>query len=330
MNHLYFNVSLLVTIGNVQFDRVHSIVIHESVKKLANTATLEIPRAFSAAVVANKTTSLEKKNITDFIKKGDNVSIQLGYDGDLQEEFKGYVTRIGADAPLKIECEDEMYQLRQTTFTEVIENTSLLKLLKVIAPGYEYEVIDDIELGKYEIDNASAFEVLEDLRKKYGLYAHFKDQILVVGWPYEMKVTHKHEINLNRNVRAQSTDLEYVRKDDIKLLIKGISIHRNGKRFTKEYGDQGGSTRTLHFLNKTEAELDRLVEKNYKTLSFDGHQGTIPTWCYPRIKAGDAIALQDPNYDNSDRDGNYLIEGVKIKVNKTVGILRENKIGTKI
>ena len=73
-----------------------------------------------------------------------------------------------------------------------------------------------------------------------------------------------------------------------------------------------------------------MTENNFKSLSFDGYQGTIPTWGLPLTKAGDAIEVTDPNYENSERDGKYLIEGVVKKFNSNDGFVRENKIGLKL
>ncbi len=48
------------------------------------------------------------------LKRGDEVSVWLGYDDDLQLVFKGYILQKGFKAPLVIKCEDEMFQLKQT------------------------------------------------------------------------------------------------------------------------------------------------------------------------------------------------------------------------
>ncbi|TSE05672.1 hypothetical protein [Aquimarina algiphila] len=328
MQYLYYNMNCEVTIGKVVFDRVNSITIMSSIKKLADTATIVVPRAFNRATIAGKPGSLEKRNITEYIKVDDPVSIKLGYDGNLEEEFSGYITKIGADIPLKIECMDEMTLLKKNNFTRTFASASLMELLNYIAPEYTHEVIDDVNLQKFTINNKSGFQVLELLRKNYGLHSYFKDKVLHVGFPISLIPTQNHRFVLNKNVRAKSNNLKFVKKEDVKLLLKAISINTDGGRIFSEFGDKGGAQRTLHFSNKTLEELKNLAEKNYKSLSFDGYQGNIPGWGIPRTKPGDAIEITAPKY--SERDGRYLIEGVTIKFNGSDGFLRENKLSLKL
>ncbi len=331
MNTLYYNMVCKITIGNIVTDAVSSVLIDTSIKKLSDTAKIVLPREFSRVVKDGKKTTFVGQNIKNFIKVNDTVSISLGYDQDIVEEFTGYVTQIGADIPLVITCEDEMSQLRKSNFVKVFETVKLKELLQFIAPNYEYDIIDNINLGKFTINNASAYKVLEELRKNYGLHSRFVKKVLHVGFPISIQPQKIHEINLNRNVRAKSSDLKFVKKEDLKLLLKGTSIvSKTGERITADFGENGGAQRTLHFIDKTKSELNELLEKNYKSLNFDGYQGKIPTWCLPRTKAGDGVAIIDPNYPNSERDGIYLIEGVNIKFDKTNGILRDNKLSLQL
>ena len=316
-----------ITIGNVLFNQVNSIQIVGSIKELSNTARIIVPRSFTAKV-AGKPTALAKKNITDYIKVDDPVVIKMGYNNSLYEEFKGYVTRLGADAPLEIECMDEMARLKKNNFIKTFKKASLSNLLSFIAPGYKHKVLDDIDLGKFTINNQSAYQVLEDLRKNYGLHSYFTDKVLHTGLPVSIRPLATHKYVIDRNVRAKSNDLKFVKKEDVKLLLKAISINRGGKRIFSEFGEKGGAQRTLHFTDKTETELKRLAEKNYQSLSFDGYQGTLPCWGMPRSRAGEAVQITDPKH--SERNGKYLIEGVTIKFDGSNGFLRENKLGLKL
>lgn len=333
MKAMYYNMICSVAIGGLQTKFVKSIVINSSIKVLEDKATIVLPREFSHLQIEGKKSTLANKNITEVIKLGDAVKIQLGYDDVLYNEFEGYISRIGADVPLKIECEDEMWQLKQTDFTKSFAKLKLKDLLSYIAPSYTVNLLDEnIDLGSFVIENESAFQVLTRLRKDYGLHSRFdENKILVVGFPVSMKPTIKHQINMNRNVRARNISLEYVKAEDLRLLLKGISINDGGKRIVKTFGKNGGAIRTLHLgTNLTELQVNSLLEKHYKSLSFDGYKGKIPTWGLPLTKAGSAIAMTDPNYPNSDRSGDYLIESVKVSFNETDGWLRENTLSLKI
>ncbi len=331
MNYLYYNMTCKVIIGNLVTEGVNSVKIEQSIKKQSDTAVITLPREFQSIMIDNKQGSIARKNITDFIKVGNPVSINLGYDGDNVQEFAGYVTSIGADVPLIIECEDEMYHLRRSNFVKVFPSVYLLDLLKYIAPNYKYNVIDNINLGKFTIANVSAFKVLESLRTNYGLFSYFVGKTLTIGFAISIVPQKVHAINFERNVRAEeSNDLKFVRKEDLKLLLKGIALNKKGKRLNYEFGDKNGTQRTLHFTEKTLAELKELTQKTYKSLNFDGYKGKIPTWGLPRTKAGEAVFLTDPNIEKSERNGKYLIESVEINFNGSDGFKRSNELGLKL
>lgn len=331
MNFLFYNMTCRVTIGNIALDRVNAIRIEKSIKQLTDTAKIIIPREYNSVIINGVADSIARKNITEYIKAGDPVTISLGYDGNNEEEFRGVVSNVGADIPLEIECEDEMWHLKRTNFTKTFTNLRLLDLLKYIAPGYQYNVIDNVNLGKFTLSNVSAYKILEDLRTNYGLHSFFKSGVLTVGFIIDAKPLVVHQININKNVRAnESNELKYIRRQDLKILLRGISLQKKGKRLTYDFGDKNGAVRTLHYANKTFQDLKNLTEKTYKSLSFDGYRGKIPTWGIPRTKPGDGMFIKDPNYLKSDREGKYLIESVIIDFNGNDGFKRENELGMKI
>ncbi|HRO76123.1 MAG TPA: hypothetical protein PLP27_08265 [Crocinitomicaceae bacterium] len=317
-----------IAIGKIETEYVTSVTTKQSFKDLADTATIVLPREYRSAKIAGRTDTFERKNIKDLIKVGDVVTIQLGYDNRLKSVFKGYVKRISADIPLTIECEDEMFQLRKSNFTESFKSIKLLELLKKIAPNYEYEVIDNIDLGKFIIEHSSAYEVLEALRKDYLMHASFKDKKLIVGFPTDLKPQNNHTFNVDYMRSADS--LEFVSKDDMKLEIKAISNNSDGTKKVVTVGESGGSTRTLNFANKSEKELEDLAKKQLETLHFDGFQGSFDSIGEPYVMVGDAVTIKDKNYPNSERDGKYLVEAVERNFEKGTGYKQTIKLSVKL
>lgn len=65
------------------------------------------------------------------IKRGDKISVWLGYDDNLQLAFSGYVLRVGLKAPVLIECEDEMFSLKNQVmdYSIIKSDMSMLDLL---------------------------------------------------------------------------------------------------------------------------------------------------------------------------------------------------------
>lgn len=325
MAYLYFNMISEVTIGNIVINTPIKLSVTSSIKKLSDTAKLTFPRNFNF-VDNNKRTSTADKNITKFIKVGDKVSVKLGYDDNLKQEFTGYVAKISADTPLVIDCEDEMWKLKQTSFTKSYKNISLEGLLNDLLPNYPIKAIN-INLGKFIIKESSTFEVLQALRKDYLLHAYFKNGTLKVGFPTDI-VTDS-SVNVDLKQTKSISDLKYVKKDDIKLQIKAISNFRTGSKIIVEVGESGGAVRTLNFYEKSKSELEKLANDAYKNLSFDGFQGNLLLYGQPAITAGDTINIIDTVYSDSDRSGKYIVEEV-VKEYSQSGYTQKVKLGMKL
>ncbi len=61
------------------------------------------------------------------VKRGDTVTISLGYNDNLQTAFVGYVRDVGFKTPIVITCEDEMFKLKQMPAQKKAYRASRLK-----------------------------------------------------------------------------------------------------------------------------------------------------------------------------------------------------------
>ncbi len=150
------------------------------------------------------------------------------------------------------------------------------------------------------------------------MHSYFRDKTLVVGFPVDFKPQVSHLINLTGdgkkihcNVRS-SKSLKFVRKEEMKLEIRAISTNSNGSKETVTVGESGGSTRTLNFANTPKSELEKIAKKNLDSLHFDGYTGNIDLFGEPIVNAGESLDISDPEYNESERQGKYLIEAVDI------------------
>jgi hypothetical protein len=320
---MYVNISLQITIGNkIRFQVAKYIKIDKSIHKLANTSVIHLPREFRA----NERVDFKEANLLSFMKIGDSIKIELGYDGNLKTEFEGYLKNIGAEIPTVLECEDEMYQLKRTSkFNKTFSSVSLKEVLSLIAPGYEI-ICPTVTFGKYSIENATAFEVLEGLRE-FGIRASFKGKVLYAGMMIDFKTLATHYFEFGMNIR-ESSDLKYLTEQNKAVKVKAISLQKgSSKKVTYEYGEAINGERTLHApTNLNLTELKKWTEDYYKNIVFEGYEGTIDGWCYPRTEPGDTLKLVDPNYPDQHRDGKFLIESVEITVDDEFGIKRKNAI----
>ncbi len=334
MNYLYHNIGLRITIAdNLQFTVCKSIHIESSVQVLSNSAKIELPREFRNAIdEVGKSINIAGKSILDFIKRGDSVKIEFGYDGDLQTEFEGYITKIGAELPLLLECEDEMFQLKKAPrITKFIKSGKLIDILKAVIPAnYTIESNADYSIGKWLIEDATPYNVLEELREKAEIRAYFKNpNTLCVGKIVDFKAEAVHKFNFSENVRRGSS-LKFEQKESKQLEVIVKSKQSNGQEYTYSTGVKGGGSKIISMPGLTKEEIKIWADKTHKSLSINGFEGSLDSWCYPRTKPGDAAQLYRPYYKDRHQDGRYFIESVSIDVNGSDGIKRTNGLSYKL
>ncbi len=282
---------------------------------------------------SGKSLEISNKSILDFIKRGDAVKIECGYNGDLAVEFQGYITKVGADFPLVLECEDEMFKLRTAPkITKSITSGKLIDILKAVIPSkYTIECDAEYAIGKWLIQNATPFEVLEELKSKAGIRAYFKNpQTLYVGMIVDFKPQKTYDYNFSQNVR-RGTSLVFERKDSKPFKITVESKQKDGKTLSYTTGEAGGNEKKMKLWpNMPLSELKTYAEKQKESINFDGFEGTLDGWCYPRTKPGDAAQIFRPFWPDGHQDGKYFIESVTIDINGDDGIKRANKLSYKL
>ncbi|MDR0829643.1 MAG: hypothetical protein LBN95_05990 [Prevotellaceae bacterium] len=310
MAGLYLNLNSRLTITDatigkgVQFDHIAECEVRRSVVELGDTATITIPRRYG---------KIKDRGIFEYFKVGDKIKLELGYNGELFTEFTGYLREIESGYPVRLQCDDELYPLRKNSWNKSWQSIKLKQLLNVIVPGYKIECAD-VNLGKFQIDNASTIVVLQELKKQYGFSSFLKENTLYCQFTYDVRgVGDIKTYDFAKNVRKDKTSLKYRRKEDFKIQIKAISNNSNGKKTSVTVGskEKEASVRTLNFKDKTEKELRELALKQLDALVFDGFEGTISGFGYPRVQAGDTLKIV--NEKEPERNGSYLVEGVTIK-----------------
>ena len=139
-----------ISIGSVTFKSVHDVQIKRSIYSLAATAVVKVP---VTAVLKHEGEPPAHIETANAIKAGDAVTIKLGYDGQLQTEFVGYVKRLNYKLPLEIECEDEYYKLRFVNCVFSKKETSLKACLNEVLSGVQMGEVADLTLKNFVINN---------------------------------------------------------------------------------------------------------------------------------------------------------------------------------
>lgn len=279
---------------------VTSVAIQSSWKMLTDTADIVFPRRMKI---------FNGRNLAESIREGDPVKIELGYNRVLLTEFEGYIQRIGRGIPITLHCEDEMYKLKRKKVSYSKRSVKLGELLKDLCG--EYEIVTsfgDTELGAVRYAEMLVSQILEDVKKKTGLYSYFIGKTLYCGNVYTDKMQlPETKIHLERN--AVSQDLQQTEGD---YEVTALAILKGGKKLEAKAGTKGAETVNLTYNDKdktvTVEVLKEFAERYYEGLKKQKYKGGIELFGIPAVTFGQVIDLKSDI--TPEMDGKYYIEKV--------------------
>lgn len=313
---MYHYLSAEITIGGKKFSRVNSVEIETDMRKLEDTATVKLPT--TARLIRGGEYVSEVETAKAF-KVGDEVVVKLGYDGELNEEFHGYVRKVRPTTPLEIECEDAVYLLKRKNLKEAFRNTTLKALLNFILADTGITLATEppgVNFTHFYFKNVSAAKALQKLKEEYGLTIYFKSfKVLHVGISSDDDgKTVKYRFGEN----VIDNDLEWVDEADVKLRVKAIHVRKDNTQVKKEVGDPDGEQRTIYLYDlDRESDLERLALEELKKYTYSGYRGDFETFLRPVVRVGNVADITDPNF--TERAGKYLVEKVKVKFDEYGG-----------
>lgn len=356
-------------------DFVTSGTINSSWQNLTDTATLKFPRNIYVEDAMGKRYDWTKNSIygnttgeaskSPLFIRGDRISIHLGYYIDNMNgtetlsmppapQFTGYITRIKNRIPIELECEDEMWKLKQITAPNKLFKGSTYNLKSMITEllaGTGYVVSDlgfSVNIGDFRTQSETVASVLERLRKEGGLYSYFRGKTLICsGVVYDPTYMATKEVfAFQENIISDT--LEYTRKEDLNIAVKAYAqvldapggTNADGTPKTKRKrlevlvgkinanGDFGeisnpdtfhGDTITFPVIGgTTKAQLIDRARKYLPKLYYTGFRGSITTFGLPAVTHGNQGILRDRRIP--ERDGTYLIKQVATDFGLDIGI----------
>ena len=318
----------------ITFNFVHSIEIESSYENLTDTCKIVIPRKLTFEGLDLFT------GANPIFKRGDRIEVSTGYVPNLTKIFTGFIKTVGSNVPTVLECEDEMYQLKQWTINYpskvgLITRTKKGKIRKhpLVIPfsvkldelldycltdhDIEYEVIDNIDLGSFRMVNATPAAALEKLKSEYGLYSYFRDGKLHVGFANDASITSEAEFKMEEVV-INSDTLEWSRAEDVRIKCVAISMFPdNTKSEPIEFGDPDGNQITIHKYNMDAKSLEFAAKEWIKENKYTGFKGDMETFGEPVMRHGDRAKLTSVKLP--ERNGTYLIKKVKYLYGVEIG-----------
>lgn len=314
------------------FDFCHKVDTSESWNNHTSTAEIVLPRKIS----------FEGKNLfvgNDAIfKRGDQVKIELGYFPKLRTVFEGYLSKVGSNIPVVLQCEDQMFTLKNTRCTypkkrglvTTGKNGRKLKKPKVTSSAItlnnllgnilpddiKYECLD-VNLGMRRYTDISVSAILDDLKTTFGIYSYFRQGKLYVGFPSNAAISNTEEFAFEQTI-INENDLDWQQKEDMILKVLCVSIDSKTNAKTEvEVGDSDGAQRTYHYVNTSKADLTKFANLKLNEVKYTGFVGKVDTFGEPYMRQGDIAKISSKKLP--ERDGNYLVETVKRKFGVGVG-----------
>lgn len=313
-----------IKIGRVSFTSVHEVSVKRSLHNLSSTALIRLPVTALLRQKGEPPTHVETARA---VAVGDPVEIALGYDGDYNTEFRGYVKRLNYTVPIEIECEDELYRTRSVNVVFSKKETTLKQCLNTVLPAVKIAYCTDLTLKNFVVNNKPGNWLLGHLKSQYGLCVFFDlEGRLYAGRSGDFTgeaVRYRFRYNVIRD-----DDLKYQSAKDVRIEIKAICYYKDGTRVEGKAGEEGGQKKTLYYYDvKDQTQLKLLAGEELKRYSYDGYTGKIETFLFPYAAPCMIAELQDTVY--AERGGNYLIESTEVRFGSS-GARRIIEIGIKV
>jgi len=305
------------------------VSIDSSYDNLTDKAHVVIPKKIRYSKEDGTTVDSITRGDNPLFNIGDEAKISVGYNGGLAQVFQGFISGIGQKFPISFKLEDEIYKLKKDSLTLSFENPKLSDLLAAIMPtGIVYEVTAEQNLGQFRINNSTAAAVLDELRKKHGIFSFFRDGVLYVGLSInpDLQSTHKFEFNTPNLINGDS--LSYIDATERKIKVVAKSIQNDNSTLEATAGDVSGETRTLYFNNYTLQALQDTADRLVDELKYSGYDGSFTIFATPAVKHGDVVELI--NKTIPEQNGGYLVTRVVTRFGWSIGGRQDIYIKQKI
>lgn len=279
------------------FEKITACEIVRDSEALTTTCKLTLPRKVKW-----------KGETSNPIKRGDKISVWLGYDDNLQLAFTGYVLRKGFKAPIEIFCEDEMFMLKQKQCVKKsYKNVDIRTLLKDQGLPYDIKVLGEQNIGQYRVNFENVAELLAHL-KENNIRTFFRIEndkpVLYCGVLFDHGNEMRQVFATGINIISDSS-LDEQKAEDVKIKLKVVSLQPDNKKKIKvEVGDADGEKRTLHCYGKTEAEAKAWGKQELERLKRDGLTGSFQTFGHVLLDVLDVIGIKI----DGERKGKYQVQ----------------------
>ncbi len=297
-----------IIIANWEFTALNECIIVEDTGTLTDTCELRLPRNI-------KWEGFISENNKPPIKRGDKVTVKLGYDDKLITRFTGFVRSVDAKTPITIKCEDGMFLLKQQKAEpKAFKNASLKEIITHLLKGtnIDFKLIDDnIKVGNWRITKANVSEELQELKEKMMLSSYFRmlgdKSVLYIGLAYPLDNRKKLKFQHSKNIISEN--FEYRNKEDIRVKVEAQSFDKKHKKITYEYGDKDGEVIKIRIDGLSKSELEKYAKQVIERYKKSGFKGSFETFGVPEVSKCDMVEI----YASDGNSGTYLVKKNEIE-----------------
>ncbi len=262
--------------GQFTFDFICEISANDSWRDFTNECSITLPKnvyyvnaAGQKVNLGNVATNLGgfSSNVPAFLR-GDTVTVSTGYVyfwrgkqyTDIANIFTGFITKVSSKKPFTLQCEDNMFKLKQLPAPNKLFQASqytLETMLSELLAGSGFTVNQNAQtnIGDFRCQNETVMDVLSRLRKDYHFESYFDYPPAAAGTTQanaarNMLYSGPLVIYQNPGNNYQfvfqdniiDDGLEYNRKDDLVLSALAYSVNK----ITVNETTTDGAAKTKH------------------------------------------------------------------------------------
>ena len=332
---------------------MNGVTIKRSLKSYGDSCVIKLP---SLAKIKNGTQVSGWQTVGRLINDGDVVSVKLGYDGVMVEEYGGFVRRRTLGMPLEVECENYSRQLRlnvavsgflgSTNVRELIEIACGIRgvsggsAVKLAKAKTDVTVMCEVEVPVVNVrflPGSNGLQIIDEVNKltQRVLSIFFiTPKVLWVGLTYTPytksidplgvgNVTYR----LGYNCIKDNGLKERVVSEPVQVILNGV-VATGQVVQSKSEADYAARKEIALQNNITDVGALRILanEKQYR-MNYAGYEGVVNGFLQPYCAPGYQATIIDDRYP--ERNGVYLVEGVTVTFG-VMGARRAVELGPKV
>lgn len=300
-----------ITIGAFTLKGVNDCRIKKGIHSYVDTAIIKVPTTSRLKQQNEVTVTVDTAKK---FKRGDKVTIMLGYNGKLKQEFIGFVSRVNFTTPCEIECEGYSYLIRKNNIHKTfVKGTTIRSVCEEVIKGTDITLsnaIPNIPLGSaLRIENGTGAKVLDYLKDNFKFAVYFNGSQLYVGLEEtEPKAKVKYKLGWNT---IKDNGLKYHIADESRVKVVLKTSKSDGGKSVYSTGDADGEVHEYVVKNIASNNLKQIADDYLKQLKFNGYEGRLCAFLFPYCEHGFSAEIEDPKY--SERSGTYFVCSVEIQ-----------------